>query len=175
MRTLKEFITESNINNTERKYREFCGMCKAYNVNPDDVTVCKTSKNNWRVYVDGKKVFLVSSNILNDEIIDSKGIKRCDESLNESSNKYEVIFMQYDADVQLEYETGDATEEDLQDSMYQNTKIDSEFINASNDNDAIRKATKILAKIVNKHPEIVAACVYLGNADDGDIVETIFI
>jgi len=81
MKGLTQFIQEGNIDYTERKYREFCGMCRAYNVKPEDVVVCKTPKNNWKVFVDGKKVFLVSRNILDDDIISSKGIKVQDESL----------------------------------------------------------------------------------------------
>ena len=81
MKGLTQFIQEGNIDYTERKYREFCGMCKAYNVDPGAVVVCKTPKNNWKVFVDGKKVFLVSRNILDDDIIAAKGIKVQDESL----------------------------------------------------------------------------------------------
>lgn len=68
-------VTEGNISNVERKWREFCGMCRAYNVEPESVTVCKTSKNNWRVCVDGKKKFLVSRYILDDDLIKEKGLK----------------------------------------------------------------------------------------------------
>lgn len=68
-------VNEGNIDALERKYREFCGMCKAYNVDPATVVVTKTSKNNWRVMVDGKKKFLVSHNVLNDDVIGKKGIK----------------------------------------------------------------------------------------------------
>lgn len=81
MKHLLDIINEGNIDYTERKYREFCGMCRAFNVNPEDVVVCKTSKNNWKVFVEGKKVFLVSRNILDDDIIAAKGIKVQDESL----------------------------------------------------------------------------------------------
>ena len=80
MKGLTQFINEGNIDYTERKYREFCGMCRAYNVDPSQVTVHKTVKNNWAVCVDGEKKFLVSRNILDDSIIDSKGIKRCEDS-----------------------------------------------------------------------------------------------
>lgn len=74
--SLKDYIiNEGNINNTERRYREFCGMCKAYGVEPQDVTVCKTPKNNWRVCLGGKKKFLVSRYILDDDLIKEKGLK----------------------------------------------------------------------------------------------------
>ena len=75
MKGLTQFIQEGNIDYTERKYREFCGMCRAYNVDPEMVVVCKTPKNNWKVFVDGKKAFIVSRNILDDDIIAAKGIK----------------------------------------------------------------------------------------------------
>lgn len=75
--SLKDYlIAEGNINTVERRYREFCGMCRAYNVDPETVTVQKTPKNNWRVCVDGKKVFLVSRYVLDDNVVDEKGIKR---------------------------------------------------------------------------------------------------
>lgn len=75
--SLKDYlIAEGNINTVERRYREFCGMCKVYNVDPEAVTVQKTPKNNWRVCVNGKKVFLVSRYVLDDKVIDEKGIKK---------------------------------------------------------------------------------------------------
>ena len=58
MKNLTDYINEGNISNLERKYRDFCQMCKGYNVNLEDVEVEKTSKNNWAVYVDGKKRFV---------------------------------------------------------------------------------------------------------------------
>lgn len=74
--SLKDYIiNEGNINNVERRYREFCGMCKVYGVEPQEITVCKTSKNNWRVCLDGKKKFLVSRYILDDDLIKEKGLK----------------------------------------------------------------------------------------------------
>ena len=78
MKHLVQMIQEGDINKNERKYREFCGMCSIYNVDPKEVTVCKTSKNNWKICKDDKKIFLVSGNILDDEVIDAYKIKRCE-------------------------------------------------------------------------------------------------
>lgn len=78
MRNLVEFLTEGNISNVERKYREFSQMCTAYNTNVENIKVCKTSKNNWAVYNEnGKKLFLASSNILDQNVIDKYDIKSC--------------------------------------------------------------------------------------------------
>lgn len=74
-------LIESNITNDERQYRNFCGIVKSYrpDVSIDDIHVCKTSKGNWLVHdKDCKKICLISKNILNDELVDSKKIKRCD-------------------------------------------------------------------------------------------------
>lgn len=75
MKNLKEYINEGNISNVERKYREFCQMCKGYNVNLEDIEVEKTSKNNWAVYIDGKKRFVVSSNILDNNVVEKYNIQ----------------------------------------------------------------------------------------------------
>ena len=174
MKHLVELINEGNIDRAERKYREFCGMCKAYNVDPKEICVHKTSKGNWSVWKDGKKVFLVSGNILDDDLVSSKDIKVCNESLNESKESYEIMYLQYDPDVQAEYEDGDADEDELHDSAYEG-EVEREQFDAMNDRDAVRKGTKLLAKVANKHPEITMASIYVGNADDGYIVETIFI
>lgn len=78
MKSLKEFLFEGNISNLERKYREFAQMCAGYNTDINDIKVCKTTKNNWCVYnKEGKKIFLVSSNILNQAIIDTYKIAVC--------------------------------------------------------------------------------------------------
>lgn len=74
MKTLVDYINEGNISNTERKYREFCQMCKGYNTSCEKVSVKKTSKNNWAVYVDGKRRFTASSNILDQSVVDKYDI-----------------------------------------------------------------------------------------------------
>lgn len=75
MKSLVDYINEGNISNTERKYREFCQMCTGYNINLDSVTVKKTSKNNWAVFSNGKRRFTISSNILDQEVVDKYDIK----------------------------------------------------------------------------------------------------
>ena len=72
---LKDYILEGNISNTERKYREFTQMCQGYGITIDQITVRKTSKNNWAVYVDDKRKFTASSNILDQEVVDKYKIK----------------------------------------------------------------------------------------------------
>lgn len=76
MKSLVEYIKEGNITNLERNYREFCQMCSGYGVQLDQVSVKKTTKNNWAVFVDGKRRFTVSSNILNDKIVDTYNITK---------------------------------------------------------------------------------------------------
>jgi len=180
MKHLIQLITEGDIDRCERKYREFVNMCKTYdpNINMKEVWVKKTTKNNWAVYVGLKKMFITSFSCLDDDVIERNKIKLVKEDVNESYkdrlHKYEIMFLQYDPDVLEEYENGDVTDDDLHDSAYEGD-IDRVQIGALDDQTAIRKATKELAKVVNKHSEIVAASVYHDNADDGDIVETIFI
>lgn len=72
---LKDFLIEGNISNTERKYREFCQMCLGYNANIEEVSVRKTSKNNWAVYINDKRKFTASSNILDQATVEKFGIK----------------------------------------------------------------------------------------------------
>lgn len=185
MKHLIDIINEGNIDRTERKYREFVGMCKAYDPNVDikDICVHKTSKNNWAVYAKGtdgecKKLFIASYFVLDDGVIKDKGIEVCTESLDEAYkdrlHKYEIMFLQYDPDVQEEYENGDATDDELHDSAYEGD-VERVRIGALDDRAAVRKATKELAKVIKSHPEICMASIYHDSADDGDIVETIFI
>lgn len=75
MKGLVDFINEGNISNVERKYREFCQMCLGYNVNVEEVSVRKTSKNNWAVYVNDRRRFTTSGNILDDATVEKYGIK----------------------------------------------------------------------------------------------------
>ena len=72
---LKDFLIEGNISNTERKYREFCQMCLGYNANIEEVSVRKTIKNNWAVYINDKRKFTASSNILDQATVEKFGIK----------------------------------------------------------------------------------------------------
>ena len=75
MKGLVDFINEGNISNTERKYREFCQMCQGYGTTIDVVSVRKTSKNNWAVYVNDRRRFTASGNILDDATVEKYGIK----------------------------------------------------------------------------------------------------
>ena len=75
MVSLVDYILEGNISNTERKYSEFTQMCQGYGITVDQITVRKTSKNNWAVYVDDKRKFTTSSNILDQEVVDKYKIK----------------------------------------------------------------------------------------------------
>lgn len=75
MRSLVDFINEGNISNTERKYREFCQMCAGYGADLDQVCVKRTSKNNWAVFINDKRRFTASSNILDQEVVEKYDIK----------------------------------------------------------------------------------------------------
>ena len=70
MKQIIDYILEGNITNTERKYREFCQMCQGYGTSIDAISVRKTSRNNWAVFVDGKRKFTASSNILDQGVVD---------------------------------------------------------------------------------------------------------
>lgn len=70
MKSLVDFINEGNISNTERKYREFCQMCQGYGTNIEAVSVRKTVRNNWAVYVGDKRRFTASSNILDQSVVE---------------------------------------------------------------------------------------------------------
>jgi hypothetical protein len=75
MKSLVDYINEGNISNIERKYREFCQMCAGYGADLETVTVKKTSKNNWAVFSNGKRRFTISSNILDQEVVEKYNIK----------------------------------------------------------------------------------------------------
>lgn len=74
MKGLVSFLTEGNISNSERKYREFCQMCLGYNCNAEEVEVRKTTKNNWGVYKNGRRIFTASCNILDNQVVELYGI-----------------------------------------------------------------------------------------------------
>lgn len=75
MKSLVDFINEGNISNTERKYREFSHMCAGYGADLDQVSVKRTSKNNWAVFINDKRRFTASSNILDQEVVEKYNIK----------------------------------------------------------------------------------------------------
>jgi hypothetical protein len=75
MKNLVDFINEGNISNAERKYREFCQMCVGYGVDLDQVSVKRTSKNNWAVFVNDRRRFTASSNILDQVVVEKYNIK----------------------------------------------------------------------------------------------------
>lgn len=75
MKNLKNFIIEGNISNVERKYREFCQMCQGYGTTIEAVSVRKTVRNNWAVYVNDRRRFTASGNILDDATVEKYGIK----------------------------------------------------------------------------------------------------
>lgn len=75
MKNLKDFINEGNISNVERKYREFVQMCTGYGCKIEDVTVRKTVRNNWAVYIGDRRRFTASNNILDQEVVDKYNIK----------------------------------------------------------------------------------------------------
>lgn len=75
MKNLVDFINEGNISNTERKYREFCQMCAGYGAELDQIIVKRTSKNNWAVFINDKRRFTASSNILDQTVVEKYDIK----------------------------------------------------------------------------------------------------
>lgn len=75
MKNLVDYINEGNISNTERKYREFCQMCAGYGSDLDQISVKRTSKNNWAVFINDKRRFTASSNLLDQEVVEKYNIK----------------------------------------------------------------------------------------------------
>lgn len=79
MKSLAQIITEGgNISNLERCYRNFTNMVKTYrpDVDPSKIGVYRTSRGNWRVFDEnGRKICLVSKNILNNDIIDAYNLR----------------------------------------------------------------------------------------------------
>lgn len=75
MKNLVDYINEGNISNTERKYREFCQMCAGYGADLDKIMVKRTSKNNWAVFVNDRRRFTASSNILDQSVVEKYNIK----------------------------------------------------------------------------------------------------
>lgn len=68
-------VNEGNITNKDRALRQLRNIVGTYNskINFDDCTLVKTSKGNWRVECDGKKVCIVSKFILTDDIATELG------------------------------------------------------------------------------------------------------
>ena len=66
-------VSEGNITNNERLYRNFMAMVKVYRKDADDknIKVAKTPKGNWKVFDEtGRKICLVSKNILTDSMVE---------------------------------------------------------------------------------------------------------
>lgn len=170
-------INEGDINRCERKYREFVNMCKNYdpNINMKEVWVKRTIKNNWAVYVGLKKMFITSFSCLDDDVIKKNNIKLVKEDIDETYkdklHKYTITYLQYDPDVQKEYEDGDVDDDELHDSAIESDVVKPLDIAATDDEQAKRKAKKIIGKEINKHPELCGACV----SRDGEEIDTIFI
>ena len=101
MKHLAELINEGNIDRVERRYREFCSVCRAHGVDPGEVIVYKTSKGNWMVRdKEDNKLFLVSNHILNDEVIDGKGIeKKNSEKIKHNYNEFINMCLAHNVDV----------------------------------------------------------------------------
>lgn len=78
MKDLKDFINEGNISNVERKYREFVQMCAGLGLDVKNICVKKTSKGNYAIFHEEKRKGTVSSNILDDEVIELYGINTCE-------------------------------------------------------------------------------------------------
>jgi len=175
MKHLVQMIVEGDIDRCERKYREFVNMCRSYdpNINMKEVWVKRTTKNNWAVYVGLKKMFVTSFTCLDDDVIEKHQIKLVKESveIEEAQDGFEVAFIQYDPDVQADYENGDVDEDELHDSATE-ADYDRVTLKASEDKKAIREAEPIIKKMVNKHPELCGGIVYdMG----GNVIENIFV
>ena len=168
----KKGIVKKNSEKLKHNYDEFCGMCLAHNVKPDEVTVRKHSDGPWSVFKDGKKVFTVSPYIFDDDLANDKEFKKCKKSIYEAKEfEYTVRFMQYDPDVLAEYEDGDVDDDELHNSL-QNSDIKDITLKAKSWSDAESKITKELAKVVSKHSEVSACEVY---DEDGEIIDIIYI
>lgn len=70
-------ISESNITNIERDYRNFCSLVGVYapGKTVEDIELTKTSRGNYKMYdKSGKFIKLISKNIMNDNIISQYGV-----------------------------------------------------------------------------------------------------
>lgn len=70
MSNMSNFVTEKNISDQDRTWKQVCGVIKSYcnSCDPDTCTFIKTPKGNWRVECDGKKICIISKFILPDEM-----------------------------------------------------------------------------------------------------------
>ena len=50
-------------------------MCADYGADLDQVSVKRTSKNNWAVFINDKRRFTASTNILDQEVVEKYDIK----------------------------------------------------------------------------------------------------
>lgn len=78
MKNLSDYINEGNITKTERKYREFYQFCTGLGLDVKNICVKKTSKGNYAIFHEEKRKGTVSSNILDDEVIELYGINTCE-------------------------------------------------------------------------------------------------
>ena len=67
---MSNFVTEKNISDQDRTWKQVCGVIKSYcsSCDPDTCTFTKTPKGNWKVECDGKKICIISKFILPDEM-----------------------------------------------------------------------------------------------------------
>lgn len=70
MKSLSDYIKESNITNDERMYRNFMDAigAKVNNVAKENIKVERSSKGNWQIFDGEKKLFIVSAAMLSDEV-----------------------------------------------------------------------------------------------------------
>lgn len=101
----------------------------------------------------------------------NESIESVSEAYKDKLHKYTITYLQYDADTLAEYEDGDVDDDELHDSAQESDIVKSLDIAATDDNQAKRKAEKIVPKEINKHPEL---CGYRLSRDDEEI-EIVFI
>lgn len=87
MNNLTNYLSEGNIRNIERMFRNFMDTIKIHDgkIKPEEITVSSTPKGNWEVYRNGKKLCIVNGNLLNQEVIDKYELANHD--IDEKNNQ----------------------------------------------------------------------------------------
>ena len=99
-----------------------------------------------------------------------------DKFLNETKEQYMMVFLMPDPGVVQEWEDENFSLSDVEEQMIEADGFERVTFEAPNDNAAIKMAQKELKKKdYNKDwREVMAASLYLGDDEDGEIIETLF-
>lgn len=99
-----------------------------------------------------------------------------DKFLNEAKEQYMMVFLMPDPGAVQEWEDENFSLSDVEEQMFEAEDFKRVTFEAPNDKAAIRMAQKELKKkdYNNDWREVMAASLYLGDDEDGEIIGTIF-